>query len=240
MVVRRWLLPLAMMILAVCALWWISYQLPLLESLIEQESDLRNWYRQSPWLAGISIFFAYTLLLALPLPVSLPATLFCGWIFGFSIGLTLASFASTLAASITFCFSRHCLSGLISSPFATVMTRWRNLSLRNAVSLLFLLRLTPGVPFFVINAGFGLTAIRLEQFWIVSQLGMLPATVIHIYLGSRLPSLKQLADHGMGSLMSWDLMICLVLAGSLPFLMRFLARRIWRRKEGSVGQSQKR
>ena len=43
----------------------------------------------------------------------------------------------------------------------------------------------------------GLTPIKLKTFWWVSQLGMLPGTLVYIYAGSSVPSLEALAENGI-------------------------------------------
>jgi uncharacterized membrane protein YdjX (TVP38/TMEM64 family) len=47
-----------------------------------------------------------------------------------------------------------------------------------------LLRLQPVLPFNMLNYALGLTNIRLRDYVIASWIGMLPATVLYVYLGS--------------------------------------------------------
>ena len=102
-------------------------------------------------------------------------------------------------------------------------------------NFLFTLRLIPAVPFFVINAVMGLTPIRTTTFWWVSQLGMLPGTVLYIYAGSRVPGLKTLADRGIGAVFTpgqiTQLLIAFALLGVFPLVARWLLRRFGPRVE---------
>jgi uncharacterized membrane protein YdjX (TVP38/TMEM64 family) len=82
------------------------------------------------------------------------------------------------------------------------------------------LRLIPIVPFFVINAVMGLTSIGTWTFWWVSQLGMLPGTMAYVYAGSSVPSLQSLAENGVGSVLSPQLLIAFAIIGVLPLVMR--------------------
>ena len=83
----------------------------------------------------------------------------------------------------------------------------------------------PGVPFFVVNAVMGLTPIKTQTYWWVSQLGMLPATLIFVYAGSSVPSLQTLADEGINAVFTTrqftQLIIALVLLGIFPLLVRW-------------------
>ena len=91
---------------------------------------------------------------------------------------------------------------------------------------------SPVAPFFVINLVMGLTPIRARTFWWVSQLGMLPGTCVYIYAGSRVPSLETLARDGVGSVLSWQLILAFVLLGVFPLAVKKLLD--WaRRRSGS-------
>jgi len=83
----------------------------------------------------------------------------------------------------------------------------------------------PYVPFWLVNLLMGLTPIRLKTFWWVSQLGMLPGTMIYIYAGSVLPKLSDLAKQGPGSIMSVPLLVAFVLIGLFPLVVK----RLWQR-----------
>ena len=59
-----------------------------------------------------------------------------------------------------------------------------------------LVRLSPVFPFNLLNYAFGLTNVRLWQYVLASWIGMLPATLMYVYLGS---ALKSLADAAAGA-----------------------------------------
>ena len=47
-----------------------------------------------------------------------------------------------------------------------------------------LTRLSPLFPFTLLNYAFGLTRVKLSHYMLASWLGMLPGTVMYVYLGS--------------------------------------------------------
>ena len=47
-----------------------------------------------------------------------------------------------------------------------------------------LLRLSPVVPFNVLNYAFGLTRVSLRDYVVASWIGMMPGTLLYVYLGS--------------------------------------------------------
>ena len=97
---------------------------------------------------------------------------------------------------------------------------------RDGASYLFMLRVLH-CPYTITNYVCGATPMRARSFWWASQLGMLPGNIIFVYAGSRVPSVRQLADEGVGAVFSWQLVAALVLLSLLPILLRYIAGR-WR------------
>ena len=65
--------------------------------------------------------------------------------------------------------------------------------------LVLLLRLSPLVPFDVLNYALSLSGVSLRTFVVASFIGMLPGTALYVYLGSLAPAAAELssaAQHG--------------------------------------------
>ena len=60
--------------------------------------------------------------------------------------------------------------------------------------IVLLTRLSPVFPFNVLNYAYGLSRVRFRDYLIGSWLGMLPGTVMYVYIGSSLKSLAELAS----------------------------------------------
>tara|TARA_E500000331_G_C16966091_1_gene587152 strand:- start:428 stop:688 length:261 start_codon:yes stop_codon:yes gene_type:complete len=75
--------------------------------------------------------------------------------------------------------------------------------------------MSPIFPFFIINFCFGLTNIKVKSFYIISQLGMLPATILIILVGKTLNN-NLLSE----KIISLELAIYLSILGLLPFLFK--------------------
>ena len=63
---------------------------------------------------------------------------------------------------------------------------------REGLKITFLLRLTPVVPFVLLNYALGLTRVRLVDY-AVACIGMLPATLLYVYYGKVAGDLAKLA-----------------------------------------------
>jgi len=199
-----------------------------LASLADRETELRQVQVDHPvWVYGIA-FAIYVTATGLSLPGAALLSLFCGWYFGFVRGVVFVSFASTTGASLAFLLSRYFLRDTVQSRFAERLQLFNSALEREGAFYLFTLRLIPAVPFFVINAVMGLTPMRLRTYWWVSQLGMLPGTLVFLYAGSEFPNLKTLAEQGASGILTPQLAIAFVLLGLFPIGVKKVMERVKR------------
>ena len=67
---------------------------------------------------------------------------------------------------------------------------------KDGIYYLFSLRLLPLIPFFIVNLVMGVTSVRIKTFFWVSQLGMLPATLLFTNAGSQLNNINSIIVGG--------------------------------------------
>src|SRR5690606_27903096 len=96
---------------------------------------------------------------------------------------------------------------------------------REGAFYLFTLRLVPIFPFFLINLLMALSPIRARTFYWVSQLGMLPGTVVYVLAGTQLAQVD-----GPGDVLSPGLLASFVLLGLFPLFCKRLVTALERRK----------
>ncbi len=225
---------LGLLIILIAALWLTIGRLISLDELIAREADLRAFGDRSPWMALAIAFAVYVVVTGASLPGAAPLTLICAWYFGFGRSLLLVSFASTLGATAAFLTSRHLIGDQVRARFGDRLSSFDRAFEREGVYYLFLLRLVPAVPFFLINLGMGLTSIRVRDFWWVSQLGMLPGTIAYCWAGSQLPSLTALRDGGLSAVVSPQLLLAFGLLGVLPLILKRVVHRLRPHSAGST------
>jgi uncharacterized membrane protein YdjX (TVP38/TMEM64 family) len=200
-----------------------------LDFLSEKESELRAFQAQHPWMVYGVAFAVYVLVTGLSLPGAAPLSLLYAWYFGFLPGVILVSFASTTGATIAFLLSRHFFRDAVISRFGDRLQSFNEHLREDGAYYLLWLRLVPLFPFFVINLVMGLTLLPTRTFWWVSQLGMLPGTMLYVYAGSRVPSLGQLAEKGISSILSpsqlGQLAFAFALLGAFPLIIKHLLGR---------------
>jgi len=203
-----------------------------LENLAAREAELKALQQEHPLLVYGVAFVIYVVITGLSLPGATVMTLLCGWFFGFWRAFLLVSFASTAGATVAFLVCRYLLREPIQKRFGDRLATFNQALEREGAFYLFMLRMIPAVPFFVINVVMGLTPIAVGTFWWVSQLGMLPATAVYVYAGASVPGLNELAEQGIGGILSPQLWIALALLGVMPLIFRKLL--IWYRPASTL------
>ena len=183
--------------------------------ILDNIVNLEDYYIQNPIFFMFSYFIIYVVLTTLSLPVALVLGLLSGFIFDLYSAIILISFASSFGATAAMLISRYLISDYINRKFSNEISLIDNEVNKHGAYYLFALRMSPIFPFFVINAAFGITKIKTLTFYLISQLGMLPGTIIIILIGSELNDFLI-----KGSPFSIDLVLYLTLLGLIPLLFK--------------------
>jgi len=163
-----------------------------LEGFKAQQATLSAYVAENPWQSALVFFAAYVAVAALSLPGAAIMTLVAGAIFGFSKGLVVVSFASSIGATLAFLSSRFLLRDWVQGKFGDRLKPINEGVAKDGPFYLFALRLVPLFPFFVVNLLMGLTPIRTLTFYWVSQLGMLAGTAVFVNAGTQLAQISSL------------------------------------------------
>jgi len=206
------LIPIAALILAFFALDLDRYLT--LDAFRAGGETFDAWYTQHPWLV-VGGYFAVFALVTLFLPIAAPMTVVAGALFGFWMGVLIASFAAALAATLAFWLSRSILHDTIQRHFGERLAAVNAGMAKDGAFYLFSMRLVPVIPFFIINLVMGLTPIRTRTFYWVTQLGMLAGILIYVNAGTELAEVDS-----PGDVLSPGLLGSLALLGVFPILTR--------------------
>jgi pyruvate/2-oxoglutarate dehydrogenase complex dihydrolipoamide dehydrogenase (E3) component/uncharacterized membrane protein YdjX (TVP38/TMEM64 family) len=199
------------------------------DNLKAQQAALEAWRGMHPWLAAAAFFALYVAFTALSLPAATLLTLLAGAIFGLGWGTLLVSFASAIGATLAMLAARFVLRDWVQARFGARLQGINQGVQKDGGFYLFTLRLIPAVPFFLINLAMGLTPIRTWTYYWVSQVAMLPATLLYVNAGTQLARLESPRD-----ILSWQLIGAFVLLGLFPLVakqaLEFVkARRVYAR-----------
>ncbi|WP_409425722.1 FAD-dependent oxidoreductase [Pseudoalteromonas sp. RW-H-Ap-1] len=200
-------------------------QLLTLDGLKGSMAQFDQYKAQSPFLVIGGFFLLYILVTALSLPGAAILTLAAGALFGLAQGLLVASFASSIGATLAFLVSRYLLRDTIKQRFPERLDAIDAGVEKEGGFYLFTLRLVPVFPFFLINLLMGVTAIKAWTFYWVSQVGMLAGTFVFVNAGTQLAQIDSLSG-----ILSLDLILSFALLGVFPLIAKSLINAIKKRR----------
>ncbi|WP_419779700.1 TVP38/TMEM64 family protein [Maridesulfovibrio sp.] len=186
-----------------------------LEYLKNSRQEFQAFYDQNPFWTIASFFLIYVLVVGINLPGATVLGLAGGAMFGFTIGVLVISFASTIGATMASFFSRYLLRDYVQRKFGDRLDKVNQGIEKEGAFYLFTMRLIPVIPFVVINLVMGLTNMRLRTFYWVSQLGMLPGTMVYVNAGKELGQIDSLSG-----IVQPGVLISFVLLGLFPLVVK--------------------
>ncbi len=157
--------------------------------------SLVEWIRGAGATGVIVYAAAYVGATLLLLPGSL-LTAGAGFAYGPLGGTLLASPVSVVAALAAFLLGRFVARDWVArriskNPKFAAIDRAVG---HSGLKIVLLLRLSPVLPFNLLNYGLGLTRVRVRDYVLGSFIGMLPGTFLYVYLGSLVTSASELAS----------------------------------------------
>lgn len=219
-----------LVLVAVVAAFFIakSYGLTDYLTLDYLKSNLNEFksYAENNLVLTVGVFMGvYILATALSLPGATILTLAGGAIFGFTKGLIVVSFASTIGATLAFLMARLFLRDYVQSKFGDKLKSFNDGVKRDGAFYLLTLRLIPIFPFFLINMVMGLTPIKTLTYFFTSQIGMLPGTAAYVYAGLSISQIDSLSG-----IVSPQMLLAFAGLGLVPLISKFVISFIRKQK----------
>jgi uncharacterized membrane protein YdjX (TVP38/TMEM64 family) len=196
---RRFFLAGAAVLLLLAAIRWSGLQ-EQLQRVVRGIGKLGSW---GPF-AFILLYLVATVLFV---PGSL-LTLGAGALFGVVRGSAIVLSGAMLGATCAFLIARYLARGWVARKLEA---NPRCLALDKAIAtegwkIVGLLRLSPVVPFNLLNYALGLTRVSLRDYFFASLIGMLPGTIMYVYAGALLGDLANLSSaRRIRTLAEWSL-----------------------------------
>ena len=196
-----------------------------LEFLKDQRDAIEAFYQANTAFTVGLYFGIYVLVTALSLPGAAIMTLAGGAIFGFLWGTVIVSFASTIGATLAFILGRFLFRDYVQRRFGPYLKAVNEGVERDGAFYLFMLRLVPIFPFFVINLVMALTPMKTMTFFLVSQVGMLAGTMVYVNAGTQIAQIDSLAG-----ILSPQLLGAFALLGIFPLVAKWVVGVVQRRR----------
>ncbi len=144
-----------------------------------------DWVDGLGWWGPVALVGMYIVACVFLIPGSI-LTLGAGAAFGVVKGSITVSVAATLGAAAAFLVGRYVARAWVEKKvagnerFAAVDEAVG----REGFKIVFLTRLSPVFPFSILNYAYGLTAVSFRNYFLASWVGMIPGTIMYVYLGS--------------------------------------------------------
>jgi uncharacterized membrane protein YdjX (TVP38/TMEM64 family) len=192
--------------------------------------SLKSLYESHRIMVITGYFIIYVLTTSLSLPGASPLGIAGGALFGFWTATIVVSFASTIGATLACLVSRFLLRDWIQNKFGDRIKKVNEGVEKEGAFYLFTLRLIPVFPFWLINLAMGLTKMSLFKFYWVSQIGMLPGTMVFVNAGKELAKIESVKG-----ILSPGLIISFTLIGIFPIMVKKLIALYRSRRQKSAG-----
>jgi uncharacterized membrane protein YdjX (TVP38/TMEM64 family) len=168
------------LLLIVIALFLAMKFLPVQQWL----ENFNSWVGQMG-VAGILIFVGVYVIATVLLVPGAILTIGAGFAFGLWKGFLAVSAGSTLGAALAFLVARFIARDKVEA-IAQRNEKFRKIDKamgKEGAKLIFLLRLSPVIPFNLSNYLYGLTSVKFWSYVLASWIGMIPGTFLYVYIG---------------------------------------------------------
>jgi len=181
------LLPLALLIAGLIALWAFGLQRDLSwASLSRHQAELLAIVAAHPLRAGVAYVVIYAATVACSLPEGALVTIAGGLLFGAGLGGVLAILGASAGAVILFLAARYAFADIVAARAAPFMARIRPGIERDGFLYLLALRLVPVFPFWLLNLVAAACGMRVLPFALATVLGIIPGTFVYAWIGAGL------------------------------------------------------
>jgi len=144
-------------------------------------------FRDANYIGLVAAFLAiYIVIVSFSLPGAAVASVTGGFLFGLGPGTLYNITAATIGASVIFLAARWGLGKNLAAKMDAsegTLKKLRNGLADNEISVLFLLRLVPAVPFFVANLLPALVGVKFFNFVFTTFFGIIPGAIVFTWIG---------------------------------------------------------
>jgi uncharacterized membrane protein YdjX (TVP38/TMEM64 family) len=157
--------------------------------------SILEWVESLGALGAIAFIAIYIVATVAFIP-GLLLTLGAGLLFGVVWGSVYVFVASTAGAILAFWIGRYLLRNWVSKKIAgnTKFQAIDNAVGQSGFKIVLLTRLSPAFPFNLLNYAYGVTKVSLQDYSLAS-IGMIPGTVLYVYIGSLAGSIATLGTN---------------------------------------------
>lgn len=181
------ILPLAVIGAGIAAFFLLGFDRFLsFEALKDNRDFLQTWTAENTALAAITFIAVYCIMVALSLPGAIWATLAGGFIFGTWVGGLYVIIGATLGATAIFLIARYALADFFREKAGKAIAKMEDGFNENALSYMFVLRLVPLFPFWLVNLVPAFVGVKIRTYIIGTFFGIMPGSLVYASVGNGL------------------------------------------------------
>ncbi|MGF1462580.1 MAG: TVP38/TMEM64 family protein [Maricaulaceae bacterium] len=163
-----------------------------LERLVVHQANFESFIAENLFVSVGAFIVAYITLTALSIPGASIMTILGGVFFGLWVGTISVLIGATIGATVIFMVVRTALGDALAKKAGGFIKKLEQGFREDELSYMFILRLVPLFPFFVVNIAAGVLGVKLRNYVIASFIGMAPATFVYVSIGNTTKNILQL------------------------------------------------
>ena len=154
-----------------------------LDSLKQNRELLAGFVADNFLIAFLGFIALYAFLVGISFPGAGFLSIFGGFLFGTVTGLFGIVMGATIGACIIFLVARNAVGGNLAERMGPYMKKFEKGLKENELSYLFILRLVPIFPFFVVNVVPALFNVKFRNYALSTMLGIIPGSLVYASIG---------------------------------------------------------
>jgi uncharacterized membrane protein YdjX (TVP38/TMEM64 family) len=190
---------------------------------VKENRDMMRAFVAGNYALSVMLYIGLFISTAFFIPGALILTVTGGFLFGTTLGSLYSSIGGSSGATLAFLAARHIAGAGIQDRYAVLLKKFNEELAKNGYLYLFILRVIPVLPFFLVNMLAGLTRIPYRTFLIMTFLGMLPGAAVYSFVGKQFGAINSFEDLFSGNIVT--ALVLLTLFAFLPLLYRHAAKR---------------
>lgn len=155
-----------------------------LDSLRDNQEFLKAFVANNYLLAVVGFVVIYAVLVAISVPGAGFLSIFAGFLFGLTTGVPAVIIGATIGATIIFLIARSALGSGLAAKAGPFMAKFEKGLKENELSYLFILRLVPIFPFFMVNIVPALFDVKVRNYVLSTFFGIIPGSLVYVSVGN--------------------------------------------------------
>ena len=189
-----------------------------LDSLAANQEAIKNYADANLLTTMLGIIVVYAAVTAISFPGAAIMTLLAGFILGTLYGGISVVIGATIGATIIFLAGRSAAGDLLAKRGGNTVAKLEAGFTKNALSYLFVLRLVPLFPFWLVNLAAAAFRVPTQVYIFATFFGIMPGTLVFVSVGAGFSSITESSDIGIEVLLQPAVILPIIGLAALSLL----------------------